>query len=145
MTLNKTSGLLLAIALTVTVVACDGKDGSAQDMAQQVADLKSSADMAPSNTVMVGQGGLTFSPQTLTIPVGATVTWIWASSGHNVVSGTGGTADNKFCSPNDTSCASTPTSNAGTMYSRTFTSAGSFPYFCKPHVLSGMTGTIIVQ
>ena len=97
-------------------------------------------------TVMVGpNGSLTFQPATLTVKVGETVTWVWAGSGHSVVSGTGCMADSKFCSPNDTSCASTSTSASGAMYTHKFTQAGTFPYFCLPHCSAGMTGTITVQ
>ena len=54
------------------------------------------------HTVMVGDGGaLVYTPADLTIRVGDTVRWVWASSGHSVVSGT--TArDNEFCSPSNT-------------------------------------------
>jgi plastocyanin len=31
------------------------------------------------------------------------------------------------------------------MYDHTFTTAGTFPYFCAPHASSGMVGTIVVQ
>ncbi len=103
-------------------------------------------DAGGGTTVMVGaNGSLTFQPQSLTVKVGDTVTWVWAGSGHSVVSGSGCTADDKFCSPSDSSCGSTPTSASGAMYSHTFTQAGTFPYFCKPHCSAGMTGTITVQ
>src|SRR5436190_18386033 len=63
--------------------------------------------------VTVGMGGaLSFTPATLTINAGDTVHWVWASSFHNVTSGTNGTPDNKFCSPNNMNCGPT-TSNAG--------------------------------
>jgi plastocyanin len=94
---------------------------------------------------MVGNGGLTFSPANLTIHAGETVHWVWASSGHNVVSGSNGTADGRFCSPSDTSCGSAPLSNSGTTYDHTFTTPGTFPYYCSAHFLLGMTGTIFVQ
>jgi plastocyanin len=31
------------------------------------------------------------------------------------------------------------------MYSYTFSQAGTFPYYCKPHVSLNMTGTVVVQ
>jgi plastocyanin len=96
-------------------------------------------------TVMVGSDGFTFSPASLMIHVGDTVRWTWGSSGHNVVSGTGGNADGRFCSPSDGGCDHAPLSNAGTTYEHTFTTAGTFPYFCAAHVSFGMTGTIKVQ
>lgn len=127
-------------------------DGSTRDAA---VDSPSNADSSPADSgadgaetgahvVTVGSGGLSFSPSTLTINVGETVRWVWAGSNHNVVSGTVA-ADNKFCSPTDTNCATAPTSASGATYSHTFTTAGAYPYFCAPHRLAGMTGTITVQ
>ena len=97
------------------------------------------------HTVMVGQDGLTFTPARLTIHVGDTVHWVWATGGHSVVSGTDGNADNRFCSPGDTGCANPPLSNAGATYDHTFASTGSFPYYCSVHFSLGMTGAITVR
>ena len=95
---------------------------------------------------MVGPGGsLVFSPASLTIHVGDTVHWVWASPTHSVVSGANGTADNKFCSPSNTNCDNPPLSAMGATYDHTFTTAGTFPYYCSVHVSLGMTGTIVVQ
>jgi uncharacterized protein (TIGR03118 family) len=98
------------------------------------------------HTVMVGDGGaLTFAPADLTIQVGDTVRWVWGSSGHSVVSGTNGNADNQFCSPSNTGCDNPPLSSRGTTYEHTFTQAGTVPYYCSVHFQLGMTGTITVQ
>jgi plastocyanin len=96
--------------------------------------------------VMVGPfGGESFSPQIVTINIGDTVRWTWGSSGHNVISGSSCTPDNKFCSPSDANCAFAPTSDESAVYIHTFTTAGTFPYFCSPHCFDGMTGAVIVQ
>ena len=97
------------------------------------------------HVVMVGQNGLTFTPAHLTIHVGDTVRWVWATGGHNVVSGTDGTADDQFCSPSDSNCVDAPLLNAGTTYHHTFASPGTSPYYCSAHFSLGMTGTITVQ
>src|SRR6185295_14432055 len=98
------------------------------------------------HTVTVGDGGaLVFAPANLTIQVGDTVRWVWGSSGHSVVSGTDGNADNRFCSPSDTGCDNPPLSNRGTTYEHTFAQAGTFPYYCSVHFSLGMTGAINVQ
>ena len=98
------------------------------------------------HTVMVGDGGaLVYSPADLTIQVGDTVRWVWGSPGHSVVSGTNGNADNQFCSPSNTGCDKPPLSSNGATYERTFTQAGTFPYYCSVHFSLGMTGTITVQ
>lgn len=120
------------------------------DLAGGAADLSSSPDLSPATvTVNVGQGGNVFVPATLTINAGDTVKFVWASNNHNVVSGTVaagvGTPDNKFCNPNNQNCAAAPVANTGNMYSFTFTTKGTYPYFCRPHAGAGMTGTITVQ
>jgi uncharacterized protein (TIGR03118 family) len=98
------------------------------------------------HTVMVGDGGaLVYTPANLTIHVGDTVRWVWGSSGHSVVSGTDGNADNQFCSPSNTGCDNPPLSSKGATYEHTFTQAGTFPYYCSVHFSLGMTGTITAQ
>lgn len=98
-------------------------------------------------TVVVGPNGmLVFSPATLSIHVGDTVQWTWASSGHSVNSGSSNCiSDDRFCSPNDSNCAQAPSSNQGATYSHTFTAPGTYPYFCRPHCDLGMVGTITVE
>lgn len=100
----------------------------------------------PAAQVTVAPNGmLTFSPQTVTINAGETVEWVWSSSGHNVVSGTGCIADNQFCSPTDSSCATAPVSTQGATYTHTFTTSGTYHYFCNVHCALNMVGTVIVQ
>ena len=101
--------------------------------------------MATTHMVLVGSEGLSFSPSSLTIRVGDTVQWSWSSSGHTVTSGSQCSADGQFCSPSDSNCAGAPLSNQGATYSHTFSTAGTFPYFCIPHCGLGMVGTIVVQ
>jgi plastocyanin len=86
-----------------------------------------------------------FTPANLTIQVGDTVRWVWGSSGHSVVSGTNGNADNQFCSPSNTGCDNPPLSSSGATYEHTFTQAGTIPYYCSVHFSLGMTGTITVR
>lgn len=96
--------------------------------------------------VTVGMsGGLRFSPSAVNVHPGDTVRWTWAASGHSVTSGTAGTANGTFCSTSDASCSSGALSPSGTVYTHTFASAGTFPYFCAAHFSMGMTGTITVQ
>ena len=96
-------------------------------------------------TVQVGQDGFRFSPDTVNVNVGDTVHWVWSSGGHDVVSGSSGMADCKFCSPSDSGCSTTALSNGGATYDHTFTKAGTFPYFCSVHFALGMTGTVQVR
>ena len=127
---------------TDTNPADSAKGDVAADSAKDTAE-----ETLPAGThlVKVGEGGLVFSPSTLTIKVNETVRWQWAASGHSVTSGSACTADSKFCSPGDTSCATGTTSIAGAIYEHKFTTAGAFPYFCTPHCISGMVGTVTVS
>ena len=101
--------------------------------------------MAQTVDVTVGPNGLlTFSPATITINVGDTVRWTWASDGHDVASGMDCQPDNKFCDNNNTNCASAPILNMGDTYSHTFNTPGVYSYICLPHC-PGMKGTITVQ
>ncbi len=88
-------------------------------------------------TVTVAPGGMqTFSPSVLTINVGDTVHWVWAGSGHSTTSGNPCTSNGLW----DSGVQGTPFS-----FDFTFAAAGTYNYFCTPHCLAGMTGTIIVN
>ena len=80
---------------------------------------------------------LTFTPATLTIAAGTTVTWVWESSGHSLDSGPGCTVDNQFSSGGIQSVGYTMT--------HTFSTPGTYPFFCGVHCGSNMKGTITVQ
>ena len=75
---------------------------------------------------------------TSTIAVGDTIQWVGDPAlPHSTTSGTcAGT-----CTPDGTWDSGVGT---GTTFSRTFTQAGSFPYFCTVHGAM-MTGTVVVQ
>jgi plastocyanin len=148
--------VLVPVAVaTLAQSACNNNSGTvASDLSISAMDLTSPSDMTGGagdmsgpqvHVVMVGTGGIAFSPSDLTVKAGDTVQWHWATSGHTVTSGSGCTADNTFCSPNSSNCASASTSNSGFIYSTTFNVPGTFPYFCIPHCRSGMTGSITVQ
>lgn len=72
-----------------------------------------------------------FSPKTLTAPVGATVTWTNHDSAPHVVT----SADEQF--------KKSPVLKTGQRFSNTFATAGIYSYFCSIH--PRMTGKIIVK
>lgn len=78
--------------------------------------------------------GMTFDPATVTIEVGTTVQWINVSGGPHTVTPDGHAA---------WTAASLTT--PGQTFSHTFTTAGTFAYYCDPHRSVGMTGVITVQ
>lgn len=106
----------------------------------------------PEADVLAGPDGrLVFEPEALTVAVGETVTWGFASSGHNVA-----------CRPTQIEAAKLPnratpfasfddtgsprsTVPQGETYSRDFDVPGTYNYVCAPHVSQGMVGTIHVD
>jgi plastocyanin len=94
--------------------------------------LVSGIASAATFNVTAGVGNsLTFTPSTLTIHVGDTVTWTNTPGGfHNVAA-------------NDGSFRNGSASSSAWTFSHTFTSAGTVGYHCEIH--SGMTGSITVN
>jgi len=87
-------------------------------------------------TVMVGNNCFCFSPSTVTIHAGDTVQWIWSSTGHSSTSGTPGQPSGAW----DSGILS-----QGAMFTHTFNTVGSFPYYCTPHgACCNMVGTVTV-
>jgi len=86
---------------------------------------------AATANVLVGSGGLVFTPATTNIAVNDRVIWTWAGNNHSTTSDTNGLWDSLV-------------NNSPHSFTNTFTSAGTFPYHCTIHVSLGMKGTIIV-
>ena len=118
------------------------------------------AASGPANrTVQVGQSGLTFvdvvnGGQVTSIHVGDTVTWVWSGGlPHGVVAGTcvgggGGYVGGGYDGYGGGGCDASGEFSSGNHtapfeWSRTFTQAGSFRYFCAVHD-SAMTGRVVV-
>ena len=123
-----------AIALAFVALGCGG-GGAAVDAGNVTGpgappESPAPPSTPPANTVTTDAGA--FSPATITIAQGATVTWQIVGNTHNVTFGTskptGGDAPN--------------TAPGGTI-TRTFPTAGTYPYQCTLH--TGMAGTVIVQ
>ena len=87
-------------------------------------------------TIMTdSSGSFAFSPATLTISVGTTVTWTNTTGApHTVTSDDGKSFDSGI---------NTPIGAQGGTFSFTFTKAGTFAYHCQFHTF--MMGTIIVK
>lgn len=88
-------------------------------------------------TIIMGSSGggyygttFYFSPETVTIPVGTTVTWVNRTSAIHTVTSRTGAFDSKDVPP-------------GQEFKYTFTQAGTYDYYCRYH--SEMTGRIIVE
>jgi plastocyanin/phosphatidylethanolamine-binding protein (PEBP) family uncharacterized protein len=83
--------------------------------------------LAPNQVSIVG---MSFSPATITIQVGQSVTWVNTDSVPHT-------------STSDTGVWDSGTIGAGASFTRAFTTPGTFPYHCSFH--TGMTGTVVVQ
>ncbi|MGH9173505.1 MAG: plastocyanin/azurin family copper-binding protein [Vicinamibacterales bacterium] len=78
---------------------------------------------------------LTFVPAQVTISPGQTIRWVNEAAA----------PDHTVTPDGHSEWTSQPMTDAGQTFEHTFNSAGSFPYFCEPHLSQGMTGTITVQ
>ena len=87
--------------------------------------------------VTVGpNGNLVFSPSSVTIHPGDQVRWTFSSAGHSTTSGSPGQPNGIWDSG---------IRNQGAIFTRTFNSAGTFPYYCVPHGgCCNMVGTVVV-
>ncbi|MEM7261086.1 MAG: plastocyanin/azurin family copper-binding protein [Planctomycetota bacterium] len=83
---------------------------------------------------------IAFTPQDVTIFVGDQVRWQWIEGIHTVTSGASSApADNPgalFDAPN---------TDGQPVFDFIFTEPGTVPYYCAPHEIFGMTGTVLVQ
>ena len=117
-----------------------GSKPPASSFVDKTADTAVSIEAVPSTTNSSGYdwqivGGTSAN---ITIKAGTAVTWINNTPGgipHNVVSGSGGTPNNKF--------PTSPIFSAGGTYVYTFTTPGEYPYYCGVH--PAMIGWITVQ
>lgn len=146
--------LALVLALALPLAACSGSSPSTPAVAAPDAG----------QIVVVGQNGIprfvtpgaaAGQEDQVTVGAGGTVTWRFASTGYNVVSGNvipGGAPDGGclavpdgvFCSPDDQSCdGGVPPQVVGSFYQRTFLDGGDYTYFNQP-CIEGMTGVVHV-
>lgn len=92
--------------------------------------------------VAVGPGGdLVFNPETLEIPPGTTVRFVWESDLHNVV------VEEQPADADWSGTAGGPgeTYDTGHEHAHTFDVEGTYEYYCAPHRASGMTGSVVVS
>jgi len=80
-------------------------------------------------------GGSRFEPAAVIVPVGTTVNWVWKDGMHSVVSNGAPT----FPGQNSSDTPRT--------YSFTFTTAGTYNFYCLEHGApgSGMHGVVVVR
>jgi plastocyanin len=81
--------------------------------------------------VTVGSGGLLFTPKIVNIPTGGQIIWQWATGNHTVTS-------------SNNAWTSTTVQSAGTSFTNTFNTPGTYGYYCGPHKNLGMVGEVVV-
>ena len=93
--------------------------------------LVASEQNSSGNQYQVKIDNFGYAPSTLAVPVGTTVTWVNQDDvPHNVVSTEGKTLKS-------------PVMDTDGKFSYTFTTAGTYPYYCGIH--PKMTGKVVVQ
>ena len=122
--------------MSVSFIGCGADSADATEDGQS-ADTLDHVEQAP--TAAVSMSTTKFVKSSIKVKVGTTVTWTNSSAlGHTVTSG----KDSKPASnPGALFDATVP---SGGTFSFTFSKAGAFPYFCRPHEHVGMKGTITV-
>jgi plastocyanin len=88
------------------------------------------SDQSSAANAVVKIDNFVFGPQTLTVPVGTTVTWTNSDDIPHTSVSTEGVFKSKVLDTDE-------------KFSYTFTKAGSYPYYCTIH--PKMTGKIVVQ
>ncbi|MDH4347298.1 MAG: plastocyanin/azurin family copper-binding protein, partial [Gemmatimonadota bacterium] len=121
-------GLVTAVSAGTTNVTATITSGGVTQSA--TATIIVSAPVPGSVTVTTPN--LTFSPSSVTIATGGTVTWQFSGNTHNVTFTGAAPAGGNI-----------PDQPAGSSQSRTFTASGNFAYVCTRH--NGMTGTVVVS
>ncbi len=116
-------------------------------LAACVLSITAGAAFGAGHVVNVGQNGqLSFSPQTITIDPGDTVTFINKGGQHNAVADDGSFRCARGCD-GDGNGGNGGASNSLWIASVTFNNPGTIGYFCEVHGApgQGMFGTIIVR
>lgn len=112
--------LIMMAVLGLALVACSGEEGGGADTTAAAGGAEEQVDIAD----------LAFSPNTVTVAAGTTVTW----TNNDTLTHTVDTEDGTLDSGN---------LENGAEFSFTFDEAGTFDYFCEIHPT--MTGSIVVE
>ncbi|MGA9118188.1 MAG: plastocyanin/azurin family copper-binding protein [Bacteroidota bacterium] len=106
--------------------------GCKSDSSNPYGSSPTSPTPATTQSDVVTMSGMAFSPATITVTAGTTVTW----------KNTDGIA---HTSTSDTGVWDTGNMAAGNVTTTTFNTPGTFPYHCIYHASMGMRGTVVVK
>lgn len=118
------------IGILILILGVTALSGCVQNPTNQTTSNKSQNQSNATKYTVIAQN-FAFTPNTLMVPVGTTVTWVNQQNGvtHRIYS--------------DTEAFESKELKTGDTYSYKFTKAGTYKYHCSIH--PNMTGTIIVQ
>jgi plastocyanin len=120
---GRLSAGLAMLAMTIMLFA------ESQSVKASNSDSNSNNDQ-PAAAAAVKIDNFSFAPQTLTIPIGTTVTWTNRDDIPHTAVSTEGVFKSKVMDTDE-------------KFSYTFTKAGTYPYYCTIH--PKMTGKVVVQ
>jgi plastocyanin len=122
--------IIIPAATVILLVALVFLPGCKNDSTSSYGSMTTPPPTPSPNTVVMS--GMAFSPATLTVTHGTTVTW----SNHD---------SNVHTSTSDNAVWNTGNIAGGSSATQLFSTAGTYHYHCIYHQAMGMTGTIIVQ
>lgn len=136
--------LMACVGLAAVLGACGGGGGGGGLSTNPGGGIQNPGGGTQTSPNTVTLANLSFSPASMTVPVGTTVIWKWndCSGGDGYGGGTTCIAHNVTF--DDSSIQASTTQDAGTI-SRTFSTKGTYKYHCTIHGAAGMVGEIVVQ
>ena len=127
--------IVLLVLVFATACATDSNPATTvAPTAESATTADESTEGAGGGAASIAAADFAFSPSSVTVKVGDSVTWNLTEGAHTATSGTAPAGDGLF---NETLDANTP-------FSFTFAEAGEFQFFCRFHP-DFMTGTVIVE
>jgi plastocyanin len=116
----------------VVIAACFSERGSGPPV-NTAAECRVPVTVIDSMHYIIAIRDFSFHPDSLAVPVGATVTWINCET----------PPQEPHTTTSDSSVWSSPELSPGDRFSHTFPTPGGFPYHCTPHPF--MLGKVVVQ
>jgi plastocyanin len=122
---------VMAITLAALLAACSqGASGTPAASAPGAAPASAQSSAGPGAASAATIKNFAFSPASVTVAVGSTVTWTNQDAASHTVTADDGSFDSKVI-------------GTGASFSETFSKAGTYTYHCSIH--KSMTATVVVQ